>query len=417
MRYLRFALCVACLPLAGLRAAPGDEKQEQQAPEEIPNFNQLDEYIYVPKSTLSLGSRLFLKGPRTTYGGQGSNPSTVNPGNDTTVNIPNISRTYIDGTVYPDARTVLQNTGLGGATNVPISPDGRTNTWSYDTATQLLPDGNIAFHTYSAEIIDGTTHDTSGARNTGVELILDRDMGKLGKRMTWSMTAGFAIADIRSSIFASVATRETVLADTYDLFGQVPPAPPFSSPNTVTQTVFGSGGTVVSGTGTTTASQSVTQQILLGNSPIQRSETPVLLNTTNRYFTSGAYYTLRVGPTVTMPFGQHWKLNFSVGPALLYAGSVFNVLEDLQIATGVDFTYLYQKQNTRLVPGYYADLNLQYQLTDTAGFYVGSIFQGAGGYKQTLPSGTDSNGKPLNYTSNIDFGSQEGVKGGMTVRF
>jgi len=120
---------------------------------------------------------------------------------------------------------------------------------------------------------------------------------------------------------------------------------------------------------------------------------------------------------VTMPFGPHWKLNFSVGPALLYAGSVFNVLEDLQIATGVDFTYLYQKQNTRLIPGYYADLNLQYQLTDTAGFYVGSIFQGAGGYKQTLPSGTDSNGKPLNYTSNIDFGSQEGVKGGVTVRF
>ena len=417
MRYLRFALCVACLPLAGLRAAPGDEKQEQQAPEEIPNFNQLDEYIYVPKSTLSLGNRLFLKGPRTSYGGHGSNPSTVNPGNDTTVSIPNISRTYIDGTVYPDARTVIQNTGLGGAVNVPISPDGRTNTWSYDVATQLLPDGNIAFHTYAAEILDGNTHDTSGARNAGVELILDRDMGKLGKRMTWSMTAGFSIADIRSSVYASVATREMVLTDTYDLFGQVPPAPPFNSPSTITQTVFGSGGTVVSGTGTANASQSVTETILIGNSPLNRSETPVLLNTTNRYFTEGAYYTLRVGPTVTVPFGQHWKLNFSAGPALLYAGSVFNVLEDLQIATGVDFTYLYQKQNTRLVPGYYADLNVQYQLTDTAGFYVGGIYQGAGGFSQTLPSGTDSNGKPLNYTSKIDFGSQEGVKGGLTVRF
>ena len=74
-------------------------------------------------------------------------------------------------------------------------------------------------------------------------------------------------------------------------------------------------------------------------------------------------------------------------------------------------------ETTRLIPGYYADLNIQYQLTDTAGFYVGSIFQGAGSFKQTLPSGTDSNGNPLNYSSTLDFGSQEGVKGGMTVRF
>jgi hypothetical protein len=35
-----------------------------------------------------------------------------------------------------------------------------------------------------------------------MELILDRDMGKLGKRATWSLTAGFSIADIHSSIYA-----------------------------------------------------------------------------------------------------------------------------------------------------------------------------------------------------------------------
>ena len=416
MRYLRIALCVACLPLASLLRAAEDEKEEKQAPEEIPNFNQLDEYIYVPKSTLSLGSRLFLRGPKTSYSGRGSNPSTVNPGDDTTVSIPNISRTYIDGSVYPDARTITQNTGVGGGVNVPIFPDGRTNTWSYDTATQLLPNGDMAFHTYTADIVDTGVHNTTGQANAGVELILDRDMGKLGKRLTWSFTMGFSIADIRSSLYASVATQEIVLTDTYDLFGQVPPAAPFNSPTVISQTVYGGGGTVVSGTGSA-ASQSVTQEILIGNAPLNRTVTPTLIETTNRYFTEGAYYTLRAGPTVTMPFGQHWKLNLSVGPAVLYTGSEFNVLEDLEIATGVDATWLYQKRTTRLIPGYYADLNLEYQLTDTAGFYVGSIFQGAGSFKQTLPSGTDSDGKPLNYSSTIDFGSQEGVKGGMTVRF
>src|ERR1700684_3233306 len=101
MRFLRLALCVACLPVAGLLAQQKDE-DKGPVPEEIPNFNQLDEYVYVPKSTLSLGTRFFLRGPKTTYPGQGENPSIVNPGDSTTVNVPNIARTYIDGTIFPD---------------------------------------------------------------------------------------------------------------------------------------------------------------------------------------------------------------------------------------------------------------------------------------------------------------------------
>lgn len=411
MRYLRLALCVACVPLAGLRAAD-DQEEQKQAPEEIPNFSQLDEYIYVPKSTLSLGTRFFMKGPKTSYSGQGLNPSPVTPGDDTTVSVPNISRTYIDGTVYPDARTIGLNTGLGGQTSVPISSDGRTNSWTYTNANQLLPNGDMAFHTYSAEITDTGSHNVSGAPNAGVELILDRDMGNLGKRLKWSFTLGFSIADIHSSVYASVPTTMTTLTDTYDLFGQVPPAPPFTSPTTISQTVFGAGGTVIAGTGTTNATQSVTQQILLGNQPISRTEVPASITTVNRYFTEGAYYTLRAGPTLIMPFGQHWKLNLSAGPDLIYAGSTMNILEDLTIAVGQDFTTLYQKDNSRLLVGYYVDVDLQYQLTDTAGLYMGSIFQGAGGYKQTVPSGTNTE-----YASRIDFGSQEGVKGGLTVRF
>jgi hypothetical protein len=419
MRFLRIALCIACLPLAIVRAADDDEKDEKQAPEEIPNFNQLDEYIYVPKSTMSLGNRFFLRGPKTTYAGQGINPSEVDPGDDSTVGVPNISRTYIDGTISPDARTITVNTGLGGTISEPIASDGRTNTWSYDNASQLLPNGDITFHTYSAEITDSDEHNTSGAPNVGIELILDRDMGKIGKRMTWSLTAGFSIADIHSSMYVSVPTTETVLTDTYDLFGQVPPSPPYSSPNNVTQTVFGSGGTVVAGTGSSVQTQSVSQVVLLGNVPLSRTEVPVQIDSVNRYFNEGAYYTLRGGPTVTMPFGQHWKFNVSAGPALIYAGSELNVLEDLSIATGVDYTTLYQKQNTRLLYGYYIDMNLQYQLTDTAGFYLGDIFQGAGGaFKQSVASGNDPNtGAGLEYTSRLDFSSQDGVSGGLTVRF
>jgi hypothetical protein len=415
MRFLLLALSIACLPVAGLRAA---DEEQKPVPEEIPNFSQLDEYIYVPKSTLSLGARFFLRGPKTSYQGQGINPSAVDPGDQSTLNVPNISRTYIDGTISPDQRMVTINAGLGGQQEVPISPDGRTNTWGYVNQSQILTNGDIAFHTYASEITDTSQHNVNGAPNAGLELILDRDMGKIGKKIKWSITAGFSIADIHSSTFTSVPTTITTLTDTYDLFGQVPPSAPYNSPNTISQSVYSASGAVVSGSTTTTASQSVTQQILLGNVPLNRSLSYTYTDTTNRYFTEGAYYTLRVGPMVTFPFWNHFKLNVSAGPDLIYLGSELNVLEDLFITSGEEYQQLYQKENSKIMPGYFVDVDLQYQLTETAGFYLGAIYQGAGTFSQSVPSGTDPvTGAGLSYSSKLDFGNQEGFKGGMTVRF
>ena len=424
MRLLCLALCLLCLPIVGLRAAGDDKEDEKQAPEEIPDFNQLDEYVYVPKSTLSLGTRFLLRGPKTTYSGQGVIPSTVNPGDNSTVNIPNISRTYIDGTVSPDARTVSQSTALGGSISVPIQSDGKTDTWSYNnsngsllwnygtSSNQLLANGDIAFHAYAGNVTDTASHSINGESNAGVELILDRDMGKLGKRFSWSLTAGFSIADIHSSVYLGVPTTLTTLTDEYDLFGQIPPAAPYASPTSSSQTVYNSAGVAVAGSGSSTQTQSVNQVILLGNVPLSRTITNTDITTTNRYFIEGAYYTLRMGPTIDMPVWNHFKLNVSAGPMLIYSGSILNVLSDLNIATGENFPDLYTKENSKILPGYYVDVDLQYQLTDTAGFYMGGVFQSAGSYKQTVPSGTSTA-----YTSTIDFGSQEGVKGGLTVRF
>lgn len=414
MRILRFALCAMILPLA-LRAADDQKEDEKQQPDEIPNFSQLDEYIYVPKTTLSLGERYFLKGPKTTYTGQGLNPSQVDPGADATV--PNVSRTYIDGSVSPDQRTVPVATGEGATVATSIPSDGRTNTWGYDNASQLLPNGDIAFHTYSAEITDTASHSNYGEGNAGVELILDRDMGKIGKKIKWSLTGGFSLGDIHSSAYVNVPTQLTTLTDTYDLFGQVPPAAPYNSPNTISQAVYGAGSTVVSGTGQTSTTQSVQQVTLLGNVPISRTEIPTDILTTNRYFIEGSYYTLRVGPTIELPITSKLSLNVSAGPALIYSGGVLNVLEDLTIATGTDYTQLYQQENSKLLPGYYVDMNLEYKLTDTAGFYVGNIYQSAGSYTQKVASGTDASGAETYYQAKIDFQNQDGVKGGITVRF
>lgn len=411
MRFLRFALCVACLPLVGLHAQEKQDEEQKPVPEEIPNFNQLDEFIYVPKSTLSLGTRLFLNGPKTTYAGQGAIPSGVGP--LAPPDAANVSRTYMDGYVAPDSRTTPTTTGDGSTVEVPIAPDGRTNSWSYDNASQVLPNGDLAFHIYSGEVTDTSVQSTTGQPSLGLELILDRDMGNLGKHFKWAITAGLSIADIHSSTYANVATTLTTVTDTYDLFGQVPPAAPFTSPNTVSQNVLNSSGQPVTTTGSANATQTANEVILLGNRPLSETTTPTFVDSTNRYFIEGAYYTLRVGPTLILPVGQHFRFTLSAGPDLVYSGSEYNVLEDLVYATNEpDLTQLYQKENSKLLPGYYVDANLRYDLNDTTGFYVGGIYQGSGAYSQSVSSGTGTS-----YTTRIDFQAEEGLKTGMTVRF
>ena len=409
MRLLRIALCAACLSFGGLRAA--DEEQKQQ-PEEIPDFNQIDEYTYVPKSMLSLSSRFFVHGPKTTYSGQGSIPSPTSAGFD--ISVPNVARIYFDGLVNFDTRTIFTSSGVGEGTSIPIASDGRTNSWSYEYPSQLLPNGNIAFNNYSAEVTDTGSHNSLGAPGLGLELLMDRDMGKIGKHLKWAITAGFSIADIHSSTFASVPTAVTTVTDTYDLFGQVPPAAPYSSPNTISQSVLTSTGGGITTTSGTTTTQQASQTILLGNAPLSRTISTAVVQTENRYFIEGAYYTLRIGPTLIMPIGSHFKLSMSAGPDLLYSGSEFNVFETLPLDENpqIPYTVLYQKQNTKILPGYYMDVDLRYDLTETAGFYVGGLVQGGGSYSQDVPSGAGTS-----YSTKIDFSDQQGVKGGFTFRF
>jgi hypothetical protein len=53
MKYLRFALLVF---VAAASLVRGQDEQQQRPPTEIPDFSNLDDYIYEPKSILSFGS-------------------------------------------------------------------------------------------------------------------------------------------------------------------------------------------------------------------------------------------------------------------------------------------------------------------------------------------------------------------------
>ena len=429
----RIVLVLAILSCCAVRADDSGAPP-QQPPEEIPDFSHLDEYIYVPKTTLNLGFRYIVSGPKTTFSGQGLIPAPEDPGSP---NVANVSHTYHDGAVNPDRRTVTVDDGNGGTSTQAVPSDGKTNSWSYQNASQVTPDGNLAFHTYSALTADTLFHTTKGDANAGIELVATREMGKLGRHLQWNVTAGFSITDIRSALFANVPANITTVTDTYDLFGQIPPAPPFTSPGSASQNVVNSSGAIVTsgvtttttGTTTTTTSTNVTQSIdtttLLGNIPISsvQSSSFSASGAKNRYSIEGAYYTFRAGPTVLWQIGNHFNLSLSAGVAILYSGTDYVVEEFFTPDTGNEIIETFGKNNTHLLPGYYADLTLQYQLTDTAGFYVGALYEGAGSYKQSVSALDTISGEPTlsasssSYSTRINFDNQSGVRAGMTVKF
>src|SRR5688572_7217439 len=127
MKSFRFAL-IALVSAVGVANAQDEERRAP--PVEIPDFSNLDEYIYEPKSTVRFGFR-YISGAKTSFSGQGRIPSPEDPGAATGANV---ARVYHDGSVLPDARVVARldsggNPIIDPQTNSPafdpISPDGR----------------------------------------------------------------------------------------------------------------------------------------------------------------------------------------------------------------------------------------------------------------------------------------------------
>ena len=126
----------------------------------------------------------------------------------------------------------------------------------------------------------------------------------------------------------------------------------------------------------------------------------------------GAYMTFRAGPTVTYSFNDHLKFNVSVGPALIYAGSTYDATEILTPPTGDPVVIDIFDRTQKLVPAYYVDATVQYDLTERTGFYLGGVYQNGGSYVQTAGSANDGT-----YTTKVDFSNQNGLRTGVTFKF
>jgi hypothetical protein len=332
-------------------------------------------------------------------------------------------RAYHDGKVQPDARVVarLDNSGnsiidpqSNTAVYDPIAPDGKTNTWNYTDATQLSLPGYVRFSSYSAEITDTAIREKKPASSAGMDLAVSRDMGKLlGGRLPWSLTAGMSVNDISAAKNDFVRAALTTISDYYSLYGQTPPDAPYSSPSTATENVVDAAGNAVLGTDGVAQTISVDTSVLLASEPAGRTTTSETNDTSvkNRWKVKGSYFTFRAGPTVWLPITTRLRASVSVGAAVVYSGSSYTVTQSFQPTIGAEITDTASSEAYKLLPGYFADASVQFDLTERTGFYAGAVFQSAGNYTQTV-EGTNSH-----YSTKIDLANQSGVRAGLSIRF
>lgn len=398
MKPFRLVLSLCAISAVALRAQ--DEKQGPP-PVEIPDFSNLDEYIYVPKSVLHFGSR-YISGSKSSFSGQGRISSGEDVGAATGTAT---GRSYHDGGVGRDTRTTTSDNGDGTSNSVPVPNDGKTNTWFYTDARQVTSDGLLTFHTYSAQIVDQTVRSKDIAGTVGMELFVTYEMGKLWKRFDWSIVAGMSVNDLGAKVSSRVKADLTSFNDTYNLFGEIPPTAPYSAPSSGTTTVSNADGTAGSITVDTTT--------LLGNTPLDRSKVTTTDSTSvfNRWKMKGAYYTFRAGPSISVPFLTRFRAEFSAGATLVYSGTTYSVTEIYTPEIGGDITAILSDGTSRLLPGYYADATLNFDLTERTGFYLGAIYQANGSYDQTVSNGD------AKYTTKIDLNALNGFRGGLTFRF
>lgn len=377
MPFMKQRSLLVFLSLATLCAGQGNPADE------IPDFD-LEDYYVEPKMTLHVGVRA-LTGSKTAFGGQGFVSSHTQLQDTTSTDV---VRRYHDGVVFVDSRT--------GAT------DGKTNNWAYDDGRQQVNNGaDLEFHTYSAQVTDSTIRRNEQGVSLGSELVLSRDIAKIGDKLEVKLTAGVGINGIQASARDDVMVDYTTITDTYSLDGQTLPLPvsgPYQAPTYETNHFDG---------------ERVETSVLLDRRPDSRTSTTVADGTvlSNYWKLRGTYLTVRLGPTIIYSITDKLRLTVSGGPALVHSGSTYSVQHTFTVDTSSVISDTVKSSEGHNLTGYYADASLEYLLSENAGLYLGTFYQTAGEYVQSITE----NGS--NYTVDVDLSRLQGFRGGLNFKF
>jgi len=420
MKFFLPTLGLFSLALFGVARAQ-DDGQLAAPPEEVITDFGIEEFISVPKYTLSLGIRS-LSGAKASFSGRGF-VSSFQPSGDITT--PGLVRIYHDGNVLPDTNpfsfTIQNADGTTVTYTSPPTPAGFTNTWSFLDSKQIRGDGNLDFHSYAADLVDPGLRQKNPDTGYGMELVVARDMGNLGRKMEWKLLFGASLADIKSHTTDTLAATITTITDTYvaNLNGQpgLPTSPPYTAPSFVQKPQVDANGFPLYDASGNQIINYVETTILLGDHPLSRTTTMAPGTVHNVWDLRGAFFTFRLGPSISYLITDRLRFTLSAGAAFVYAGTDYVITQTYQPETADALVSTVENDEGKFLAGYYVDATLQFDFTERAGIYAGLVYQDTGSYTQTAELDDVFTGSHASYKAQVDLSSLSGFRMGMVFKF
>lgn len=407
-------LLIALLPALPVLAQPEEERSRA-----FDILSRDSSEWYVPRSTVSFGLRIMSSGASVDFGNLGSVPSirSIAPFSEGAAD-----RVYDNGGVAKDGLRANEVDANGNQTSTPggryqttvtdadgnttITGDflsltpGQSRTWNYANASQAAVPGQISFNTYAA-ISEGATASDDQGPTGGIDVQLTRALNRPGAKFQWGLTAGVALSDITAKANGTVTSSLRTRTDIFPLIGGgAAPGAPYSAP-AFTELTTGGGAIIPGGFESTVpiaaVPTSTSESTLAGAASVQ-----------GNWQIKGAYFLLRLGPSVRTQLTSRMGLSASAGVAGAYTGSRYLVVESLQIPDVVEpISVSDESTENKFLSGFYADVSLDWMLNERTGFFGGVSMQQLGDYDQSVGG----------RTAKIDMGNAVGFRGGINIRF
>jgi hypothetical protein len=351
-----------------LPPAPAEPTEEEL----LEDLRALDE-LAVPRNQLAISLRFGGK-LKAHFQNVGSITSSLDLKDTTT----EANRTYNDGYVAVDTR-------VDGDGN-DVASDGRTNTWSYDSAKQVSADGTaIDFHRYETRS-EGASILASSDPSVGLDVEGSREFFRFGRvlgpgRRSFTVGGqfGFGLNTLNAKSSASVTATLLSITDSYSLLGSPPPggypsdenSTGYSAPSTTTVTVTNPDGT--------TTTQTIDNTTYLGSTPQSRTETatPGAATVLGMWQVKGAYFALRAGPWLRWQPTQRFSVRLSAGATINVVGLRMRYDEQLALE---DLTTPLQNADESMAEntaqaGLYSGVDAEYWFTERAGFFGSASYE------------------------------------------
>jgi hypothetical protein len=254
---------------------------------------------------------------------------------------------------------------------------GQTRSWGYLNPEQDNGDGTISMNSFSTQSTGAAFQRDAESSELGFEMAVSRRLMNFGRKVELNLSGSVGLSDFGASTSQRISADLVTLTDVYRVIGDVPSPANFPTFDGV---LSGPGGTIIGSVEDSPPLQQVTQD--------RRFSTVADgADVEGAWSIDGSYYSFRFGPELRGHLTE--RIAFAAGAGVLGAlvGSDFSVAEILDLdgyptLRGVGFRGT--DSVSEFLVGYYAEVSIEYWITQRTGFFLGAVIESLDDFVQTF---------------------------------